>query len=108
MNHPTRTIPLVAVIAVAALSGALAGAVVDRAAVAAPVMAVQQDPRLTRLLQYISVDSSGDVTVKGSRIRIQGTTVQINASTSASLQGVITTVQGEATTTIRGAIVRIN
>jgi hypothetical protein len=114
MSPSTRTIPIVAVIAVAAFSGALASAVVERAAVAATVPSVQnpqltvQNPQLTNLLKYITVDSSGNVTIKGTQISIQGTTVQISGQASAQISAPSASLEGSGTTVIKGAIVTIN
>ena len=105
MNFRSRTLPLVGVIAVSALSGAFASAVVERAAVAATPAPL--DPRLTTLLNAIKVDDAGDVTIKGLNVSVQGTTVKINAQTT-TLEGTQTTVQGSATAIIKGAIVKIN
>ena len=92
MNAPTRTLPLLAVIAVAALSGAIASSVVEHAAFAATITPVQ-DPELTTLLKYVKVDAGGNVTINGTNVSIKGSSVN---------------VQGAAQTSIKGAIVTIN
>jgi len=105
---------IVAVIAVAAFSGALASVVVERAAIAAVVPSVQnpqltvQNPQLTNLLKYITVDSSGNVTIKGTQISIQGTTVQISGQASAQISAPSASLEGSGTTVIKGGIVTIN
>ena len=100
MNLSFRAMPMLAVIAVSALSGALASAVVERAASAATAPTAQ-DPQLTNLLKYVSVDSAGDVAIKGTQIQICGyTTVTVQAS--------MVSVQGAGQTSIKGAIVTIN
>jgi hypothetical protein len=72
--------PIFAVIAVSALSGALASAVVERAAVAAT--ATVQDPALSNLLKSVSVDSAGNVTIKGTQVQISGVaTVSVKGRT---------------------------
>lgn len=99
MKPSLRSMPIIAVIAVSALSGALTSAVVERAAVAAT--ATVQDPALTNLLRYVSVDQAGNVTIKG-------TQVQINGDATVSVKGTTVNVQGSAQTAIKGAIVTIN
>jgi hypothetical protein len=106
--------PILAVIAVSALSGALASALVGRTAMAVTLPTVQ-DPRVTTLIKYVSVDDSGNIALNGSQITITGTTVQIKASGNASLQGSNTSVTGTSTsltgqgvTSIKGALVTIN
>jgi hypothetical protein len=89
----SRTLPLLAVIAVAALSGAIASTVVEHAAYAATLTAVQQDPELTNLLKYVKVDAAGNVTINAANVSIKGSSVS---------------VQGAAQTVIKGAIVSIN
>ena len=114
MNQPRRPLPILAVIAVSALSGALASALVGRTAMAVTLPTVQ-DPRVTTLIKYVSVDDSGNIALNGSQITITGTTVQIKASGNASLQGSNTSVTGTSTslmgqgvTSIKGALVTIN
>jgi hypothetical protein len=112
MNPPTRTLPLLAVIAVSAFSGALASAVVEHAAAAATlvpaVTVVQQDPDVTTLLKYVKVDAAGNVTINGGGISIKGSSVQITAQGPATLQGSTVSVQGSGITTIAGSIVMLN
>ena len=114
MNQSRRPMPILAVIAVSALSGALASALVGRTAMAVTLPTVQ-DPRVTTLIKYVSVDDSGNIALNGSQITITGTTVQIKASGNASLQGSNTSVTGTSTsltgqgvTSIKGALVTIN
>jgi hypothetical protein len=114
VNQPRRPLPILAVIAVSALSGALASALVGRTAMAVTLPTVQ-DPRVTTLIKYVSVDDSGNIALNGSQITITGTTVQIKASGNASLQGSNTSVTGTSTslmgqgvTSIKGALVTIN
>lgn len=52
------------------MSGALVSALMERAAVAANGPSAQ-DPQLTTLLKYVSVDPSGNVAIKGGNITIQ-------------------------------------
>jgi hypothetical protein len=99
MKPSLRSMPIVAVIAVSAVSGALASAVVERAAVAAT--ATVQDPALTNLLKYVSVDPAGNVTIKG-------TQVQISGDATVSVKGATVNVQGSAQTAIKGGIVTLN
>jgi biopolymer transport protein ExbD len=114
VNQSRRPMPILAVIAVSALSGALASALVGRTAMAVTLPTVQ-DPRVTTLIKYVSVDDSGNIALNGSQITITGTTVQIKASGNASLQGSNTSVTGTSTsltgqgvTSIKGALVTIN
>jgi hypothetical protein len=93
MKPILKMLPLLAVIAVSALSGAIASTVVEHAANAATLTPVQQDPELTNLLKYIKVGAAGDVTINGTNVLIKGSSVN---------------VQGAAQTTIKGAIVSIN
>lgn len=87
MNPSTRTIPIIAVIAVAALSGALVSAIVERAAVAANAPSAQ-DPQLTTLLKYVSVDASGNITIKGGDIKIQSSgNFFVNPSGNVTIKG---------------------
>jgi hypothetical protein len=73
MYASMKTVPLAAVIIVSALSGALASAVVGRTAIAATAAAPTPtpDPRLTNLLNYVTVDASGNVTIKASNVSIK-------------------------------------
>jgi large exoprotein involved in heme utilization and adhesion len=87
MNPSTRTIPIIAVIAVAALSGALVSVAVERAAVAASAPSAQ-DPQLTMLLKYVSVDASGNITIKGGDIKIQNSgNFFVNPSGNVTIKG---------------------
>lgn len=99
MKRSLKTMPVVAVIVVSAFSGAVASAVVERAAVAAT--ATVQDPALTNLLKHVSVDPGGNVTIKG-------TEVQISGDATVSVKGTAVTVQGSSQTAIKGGIVTIN
>jgi hypothetical protein len=124
MNSSLRTMPILAVIAVAALSGALTSAIIERAAIAATAPSAQ-DPQLTTLLKYVAVDSAGNVTIKGGNLNIQSTgnlsmqnnnltiasqgTVTIKAGTGATVQGGTTLdIKGGATTSVTGPMVSIN
>ena len=108
MKPSFRSMPILAVIAVSALGGALTSAVVERAAVAAT--ATVQDPALTNLLKYVSIDASGNVTIKGGNIKIQSTgNIDAQAAASVSIKGAANAlVQGGGTTAIKGALVTIN
>ncbi len=116
MNTSAKIIPCAAVITVAALSGALVSAVVERAAVAASAPTVQTDPRLTTLLKYVKVDEAGNITISGGNINIKGSSFQISADGSATLKGASNvfvqgggnvSVQGGGTTSIKGSTVTI-
>ena len=93
--------PILAVIAVSALSGALASALVGRTAMAVTLPTVQ-DPRVTTLIKYVSVDDSGNIALNGSQITITGSSVQIKSSGAASLGGTTTSVTGTASTSVTG------
>ena len=114
MNQARRPLPILAVIAVSALSGALASAAVGRAAMAV-TLPIVQDPRVTTLVKYVSVDDSGNIALNGSQITINGTSVQIKSSGAASLQGTTTSVTGTsvsvtgtATASVSGAQTSLN
>jgi len=114
VNQARRPLPILAVIAVSALSGALASAAVGRAAMAV-TLPIVQDPRVTTLIKYVAVDDSGNITLTGGQITITGSSVQIKSSGAASLQGTTTSVSGTQTsligaaqTVIKGALVTIN
>ena len=101
MNQSRRPMPILAVIAVSALSGALASALVGRTAMAVTLPTVQ-DPRVTTLIKYVSVDDSGNIALNGSQITITGSSVQIKSSGAASLGGTTTSVTGTASTSVTG------
>jgi len=101
VNQSRRPMPILAVIAVSALSGALASALVGRTAMAVTLPTVQ-DPRVTTLIKYVSVDDSGNIALNGSQITITGSSVQIKSSGAASLGGTTTSVTGTASTSVTG------
>jgi hypothetical protein len=123
MNAPTKNVPIAAIIVVAALSGALASAVVDHAAFAASLPTTtsatiaEQDPRLTALLKYVSVDGSGNVTIQGAKVTINPSQqftvhtpqVQIEANSTASItSGGTMELTANGPLDISGSITSIN
>lgn len=116
MNRPGQSLPIYAVIAVSALSGALASAVVQRTAVAASLPTPVQDPALTNLAKFVQVDPSGNVAIVGTQVSIKGTSVTVSGSSSTavgsggttSLTGTSVSVAGTAATSVTGANVTVN
>lgn len=106
MKTTTRNFPTIVLVACATsiVSSAVTAVAISRSPVAAavePTKVAPLDPQVARLLKYVKVDDSGNVTIDGTKITISGQQVKVNGQAQVS-------VQSGAETAIKGAIVTIN